>query len=123
MFVHLNKKQISPGSVSYFYTEIKNRLPEIPLFKSSIIMKNVGLLIAFAGGAIAGAVIGVMLAPEKGAETRKKIFDFAHDKSNEARERIKEYLEAHGIKLECCQLDQLVDELIDKDTPSTKDEF
>ncbi|MEG1586391.1 MAG: YtxH domain-containing protein [Bacteroidales bacterium] len=83
-------------------------------------MKNVGLLIAFAGGAVAGAVIGLMLAPDKGENTRNKVYEFAHDTGHQAKMKLKDFLESHGIKLECCQLDNLVDELIEKDTPSQK---
>ena len=36
-------------------------------------MKGLGVLGAFFGGAIAGAVIGLLLAPEKGEDTREKI--------------------------------------------------
>lgn len=85
-------------------------------------MKNVGLLIAFAGGAVAGAVIGLMLAPDKGKNTRHKIYEFAHDTGYEAKMKLKDFLEAHGIKLECCQLENLVDELIEKDAPAKKQE-
>ncbi|MEG1615887.1 MAG: YtxH domain-containing protein [Bacteroidales bacterium] len=85
-------------------------------------MKNLSLLIAFAGGAIAGAVIGVMIAPDKGENIRKKVFDMAHDKGHEAKMKLKEFLEEHGVHLECCQLDSLVEELIDKDTPATKED-
>ncbi|MGL4292759.1 MAG: YtxH domain-containing protein [Bacteroidales bacterium] len=84
-------------------------------------MKNSCLLFALAGGMVAGAVIGLMLAPDKGENTRKKICDFAQDKSHEARIKLQEFLEAHGIKLECCHLDSLVDELIAEDSPSKND--
>ena len=36
-------------------------------------MRSLGYLGAFFGGAIAGAVIGLLLAPEKGVDTRDKI--------------------------------------------------
>ncbi|MEG0947834.1 MAG: YtxH domain-containing protein [Bacteroidales bacterium] len=85
-------------------------------------MKNLDLLIAFAGGAVAGAVIGLMLAPDKGANTRHKVYEFAHDQGHLAKMKLKDFLESHGIKLECCQLDNLVDELIDKDTPASRHE-
>ncbi|MCL1944167.1 MAG: YtxH domain-containing protein [Candidatus Azobacteroides sp.] len=38
-------------------------------------MKTANCLLAFLGGAVAGAAIALLYAPEKGTETRKKISD------------------------------------------------
>ena len=51
-------------------------------------MKSLGYLGAFFGGAIAGAVIGLLLAPEKGTDTREKITDAVDD-----------FMKKHNIKL------------------------
>ena len=42
-------------------------------------MKSLGYLGAFFGGALAGAVIGLLLAPEKGEDTRTKITEAVDD--------------------------------------------
>ena len=54
------------------------------------------LAIAFVGGAIAGAAIGLLYAPEKGEDQRAKI---------------KEALEKRGIKLDKEAFENLVDEI------------
>ncbi len=59
-------------------------------------MKNLGVLAAFLGGAIAGAALGILFAPERGDETRH---------------RIAELLRSKGIKLGKGDMDRLVDEI------------
>lgn len=43
------------------------------------------MLAAIAAGAAAGAIVGILFAPDKGSETRRKI----HDKSGELADRVK----------------------------------
>ena len=38
-------------------------------------MKTLGYIGSFLGGAIAGSALGLLLAPEKGTDTREKITD------------------------------------------------
>ncbi len=59
-------------------------------------MKNVSVLAAFLGGAIIGAVVGVLFAPDKGEITRTKIV---------------EILQKKGIKLNRKEMDDLVDQI------------
>lgn len=57
---------------------------------------GIALAAAFVGGAIAGAACGLLFAPEKGEDQRKKI---------------KSALEKYGVKLNKEELSKLVDEI------------
>ncbi len=59
-------------------------------------MSNQGLLYAFLGGAIVGAGIAVLYAPQKGADLRR---------------RIKETLQKKGILCTESEIDALVEQL------------
>ena len=65
-------------------------------------MRSLGYLGAFLGGALAGAVIGLLVAPEKGADTRAKITDTVED-----------FLKKHNIKLSRKDVSDLVDDIED----------
>ena len=63
-------------------------------------MKSLGYLSAFLGGAIAVAALGILMAPEKGQDTRIKITD-----------AVEAFLKKHNIKLKKSDVDELVDDL------------
>ena len=65
-------------------------------------MKSLGYLGAFFGGALAGAVIGLLLAPEKGEDTRTKIAEAVDD-----------FMKKHNIKLSRKDVNDLVDDIAD----------
>ncbi len=62
-------------------------------------MKGVNVLAAFLGGAVVGAAIGILFAPEKGEDTRK---------------RIAEILRKKGIRLDRGEMENLVDEITEE---------
>ena len=68
--------------------------------KNSTTMRSLGYLGAFFGGALAGAVLGLLLAPEKGEDTRVKITDAVDD-----------FMKKHNIKLSRKEVNDLVDDI------------
>ena len=63
-------------------------------------MKNLGYIGAFRGGALAGAVIGILVAPESGKDTRSKVTDTVND-----------FLKKHNIRLSRKEVEDLVDDI------------
>ena len=71
-------------------------------------MKTLGYIGAFLGGAIAGAALGILMAPEKGTDTRTKIADAVDD-----------FCKKHDIKLSRKEMDDFVDDI--KNTAERRD--
>lgn len=63
-------------------------------------MKALGYIGAFLGGAVAGAVLGILMAPEKGSETREKLAD-----------AVDGFCKKHNIKLAKSDVESFVDDL------------
>lgn len=63
-------------------------------------MKGIGYLGAFLGGAIAGAALGILVAPDKGSNTREKISNTVED-----------FLKKHNIKLSRKDVGDLIEDL------------
>ena len=65
-------------------------------------MKSLGYIGAFLGGAVAGAVLGLLVAPEKGADTREKLTGAVED-----------CCKKHNLKLSRKEVEDFVDDIKD----------
>ncbi|WP_278744662.1 YtxH domain-containing protein [Muribaculum intestinale] len=62
-------------------------------------MKPLHIILSVIGGAVAGAAVGLLLAPEKGETTR---------------DNIRRFLKEKGINLRKDKLEEIVDEIADE---------
>lgn len=63
-------------------------------------MKSGKVLLGILGGLVAGALLGVLLAPDKGENTRKKIIKRGEDYVDSAKERLDEMVEGVNGKIQ-----------------------
>ena len=81
-------------------------------------MKAFGYIAAIVGGAVAGATAALLLAPEKGEDTRAKLLDSVkdfcdkHDFPN-IKQKVKDFCDKHNINLTSKEAEELADELIE----------
>ncbi len=76
-------------------------------------MKTLGYIAAVVGGAVAGATAALLLAPEKGEDTREKISSAVKDfcDKHQIQETIKDFCDKHNISLTRKQAEELAQEV------------
>ena len=62
---------------------------------------KLGILCALGGGIAIGIAVGVLIAPEKGSDTRQRLMHLAKSKKSELEEQLCSFLKSKGINL--CQ--------------------
>lgn len=63
-------------------------------------MKSGKILLGVFGGLVAGALLGILLAPDKGSNTRKKIMRKGEDMVDNAKDRLDEMVNGVNSKIQ-----------------------
>jgi gas vesicle protein len=74
-------------------------------------MSSGKILLGVLGGVAAGALLGVLFAPDKGEVTRKKISQKGDDYADALKEKFNEYLDKISEKIDDVHGDNYADEL------------
>ncbi len=63
-------------------------------------MRSGKILLGVFGGLVAGALLGILLAPDKGSDTRKKIVRKGEDLVDNAKDKLDEMVEGVNSKIQ-----------------------
>ena len=72
-------------------------------------MKTSSFIASFLTGAVVGVAAGILFAPEKGEDTRRRLAD----KGGKLANQVKESFKKRGINISPDDLDDLVDDITD----------
>lgn len=75
-------------------------------------MKSEKVLLGVLAGIAIGAVAGILLAPDKGSNTRAKIMDDTKDFTDELSQKIKDEVDA--LRNKASELEQMLQEKMNK---------
>ncbi|MCU0380454.1 MAG: YtxH domain-containing protein [Chitinophagaceae bacterium] len=86
-------------------------------------MDNTKVLLGFLGGLAVGAIAGILLAPDKGSETRKRISNMASDVTDAVEDGIHQALDKVKEKYSQAvhQGEELADKALSKMTDAKND--
>ena len=76
-------------------------------------MRGLNFLAVFIGGAALGAACGLLLAPEKGEDTRRRL----REEGSRIADKVNETLRRKGIKLSREDMEGMVDDIADELRP------
>ncbi|MBR1387666.1 MAG: YtxH domain-containing protein [Alloprevotella sp.] len=76
-------------------------------------MKTFSAIFTFLCGAAVGTACGLLLAPEKGEDTRKKLVE----KGKKIADKVNENLKAKGINLSLSDIENIADDIADELEP------
>jgi gas vesicle protein len=92
--------------------------------------KNTGkIIVSLVLGALAGAALGLLFAPEKGSKTRQKIADDAEKMANDFKKKVKRQAkglkksmkeEAMALKNKAAKLENYVENKVEKEMATLK---
>jgi gas vesicle protein len=68
-------------------------LHSLSLYKINLSMKSGKAILGLIAGLAAGAVIGVLLAPDKGSETRKKFAKKGEDIADDLKQKFNDFID------------------------------